>query len=274
MTLSKGSTWTRDRRVQFSSERIRPILFLDYVKSTPMQKLRSRTFIQFLSRRLIATGAMLSVAVLSASAVQGAGIAWHGNIQEAAQQAAAQHKPMLVMVKARWCGPCHKMLETTFLNPTVAAQGGYRLSVHPRAARRRRTGSRGKIALGIEAVMPTVLVISPERKVTGRFTGFQSAAQLDARLASLTPPPIRQFSTPQYRPQFRSWGNCLLSTWASEAMAWRSKGGWQGRLRRARIPSCGVTRSPPCRPDPMLSFRDRYDRTRWPTPRNLVHPTH
>jgi Thioredoxin-like domain len=34
---------------------------------------------------------------------------------------------------------------------------------------------------------PTVMVISPDQKVVGRIVGFQSAAQLDARLAAIQP---------------------------------------------------------------------------------------
>jgi thiol-disulfide isomerase/thioredoxin len=137
------------------------------------------------------------IAALSAGAAQAAGVAWHGNLQEAVQQAAAQHKPLLVMVKARWCGPCHKMLAQTFPNPAVAAR--INSSFIPLLIDADEQAALVK-SLGIEA-MPTVLVISPERKVTGRFTGFQSAAQLDAHLAALTPPPIRR-SLP---PQFHRW---------------------------------------------------------------------
>lgn len=164
-----------------------------------MPNVLSRTSIQFLSlRNFVGTTAVLLVAATSASAAPGSGIAWHGNLQEAAQQAAAQHKSLLVMVKARWCGPCHKMLAQTFSNPAVAVRINRSfipvlIDADEQAATVR--------ALKVEA-MPTVLVISPERKVTARLTGFQSAAQLDAQLAALTPVPIRRFPPPQ----FRHWG--------------------------------------------------------------------
>src|SRR5258708_37511050 len=151
-----------------------------------MSKPRSQKFIQLVSRPgHISTGAVLLVSAFSASAAQGAGIAWHGNLQEAAQQAAAQHKPLLVMVKARWCGPCHKMLQQTFPDPAVAARVNSQfIPVLIDADEQAATVQ----TLGVTA-MPTVLVMSPERKVTGRFTGFQSAAQLHANLAALTPAP-------------------------------------------------------------------------------------
>lgn len=168
---------------------------------------RSRKLVRFLPLRILTgTAAILLVAMLS-SAAQAVGIAWHGNLQEAAQLAAAQHKPMLVMVKARWCGPCHKMLEQTFSNPAVAARINSQfvpvlLDADDHAA--------AVQSFGVDA-MPTVLIISPERKVMGRFTGFQSAAQLGARLAAFTPASIRQFPPPQFRSQMRSYGNPSFS---------------------------------------------------------------
>jgi thiol-disulfide isomerase/thioredoxin len=135
---------------------------------------------------------------MSASAAQAAGIAWHGNLQAAAQQAATQRKPLLVMVKASWCGPCHKMLKQTFPDPALAARiNSHFIPVLLDADQQAATVQ----ALGVSA-MPTVIIMTPERKVAGRFTGFQSAAQLDARLAALSPAPIRQFAPPQ----IRRWG--------------------------------------------------------------------
>ena len=153
-----------------------------------------------LIRRIAPRGVFCAVAVLltaalSVNAAQAAGIAWHSNVQEAMRQSAAQNKPMLVLVKARWCGPCHQMLEQTFPNPAVAARVNNQfvpllIDADEQAAFVQ--------SLGVEA-MPTVLVISPQQKITGRFTGFQSAAQLDARLASLRPPAIRPVATQAIR---------------------------------------------------------------------------
>lgn len=164
-----------------------------------MPEKRSRGLIQFVtSLRFLSVTSILFSAALPARAAQAAGIAWHSNLQLAAQQAAVQHKSLLVMVKARWCGPCHKMLQQTFPNPAVAARiNSQFIPVLIDADEHAATVK----ALGIEA-MPTVVIISPDHKVTGRFTGFQSAAQLDARLAALAPAPIR----PGAPPQFRRWG--------------------------------------------------------------------
>ena len=155
-------------------------------------------------RGVFCAATVLLTAALSVNAAQAAGIAWHSNVQEATRQSAAQNKPLLVMVKARWCGPCHQMLEQTFPNPAVAARVNNQfvpllIDADEQAAFVQ--------SLGVEA-MPTVLVISPQQKITGRLTGFQSANQLDAHLASLTPPAVRQvapqairrWATPAVRP--------------------------------------------------------------------------
>ena len=221
-----------------------------------MSSARSRKFIffisppRFLSRILsgrgsIGIGVVLLVVAMSASAAQAAGVAWHGNLQEAAQQAAAQHKPLLVMVKARWCGPCHKMLEQTFPNPAVVAR--INSSFVPVLLDADEQSAVVQ-SLGIEA-MPTVLVISPERKVTGRLTGFQSAAQLDAQLAALTPAPIRQFTPPQ----IRRWGVPP----ATQSLAMRPAAAPRGGtsfLRRHAIASLPVRPNMPAR----LGFTERH----------------
>ncbi len=146
---------------------------------------------------LIAAAVLLTTAI-TVSAAEAAGIAWHGNLQAAAQQAAAQRKPLLVMVKASWCGPCHKMLKQTFPDPNLAARiNSQFIPVLLDADEQAATVQ----ALGVSA-MPTVIIMTPDQKVAGRFTGFQTAAQLDARLVALAPVPQRQFAPPQ----IRRWG--------------------------------------------------------------------
>jgi thiol-disulfide isomerase/thioredoxin len=144
-------------------------------------------------KRLVLTPVALLAGVIAATRADAAGIAWHQNFEEAARQSALQHKPMLVMVKARWCGPCHKMLKETFPDPGLAA----RISRHfiPVLIDSDEQGAVAR-SLGIEA-MPTVVVVTPARQIAGRFTGFQSAAQLDGQLAAYAPreaPPVTHFA--------------------------------------------------------------------------------
>lgn len=147
-------------------------------------------------RRLLGFAiALLAVAIVPAPA-SAAGIVWRTRFEEAAQEAAAHHKPMLVMVKARWCGPCHKMLNQTFPDAGLASRvAGHFVPVLIDADEHAALVK----SLGVEA-MPTVLVVSPERKIAGRFTGFQTAAQLDARLAAYVPREVQHVARFDFRP--------------------------------------------------------------------------
>jgi len=100
----------------------------------------------------------------------------------------------------------------TFPNPAVAARVNSQfvpvlLDAEAQAADVKR--------LGVDA-FPTVLVVSPEEKVVGRMTGFQSASQLNARLASYQPAPFRRSSfriaVPRPAPQLRAPRNHLRTT--------------------------------------------------------------
>jgi thiol-disulfide isomerase/thioredoxin len=147
-------------------------------------------------RRLFGMAVALFSITVAVNQADAAGIVWRTRFDEAAQEAAAQHKPMLVMVKARWCGPCHKMLKQTFPDAGLASRvAGHFVPVlidadeNPALVK----------SLGIEA-MPTVLVVSPERKIAGRFTGFQTAAQLHARLAAYAPREVQHVARFDFRP--------------------------------------------------------------------------
>lgn len=124
--------------------------------------------------------AVLLVTVLWANPVRAAEILWRDDVVEAAGESRVKNKPMLVMVSAAWCGYCHKMLRQTFPNPKVAARiNGQFVPVLIDADR----DSALVQKLKVEA-MPTVLIVGPDRKILGTISGFQTAAQLDAKLAS------------------------------------------------------------------------------------------
>ena len=148
-------------------------------------------------RGVLASLMVFSVLAAGLNAAPPAGIAWQKDVQTAVRESARQRKPMLVLVDARWCGACQRMLNQTFPNPAVAARiSDQFIPVRVDADEQPRLLQ----SLKVDA-MPTLLVISPERRILSRMTGFQSAAQLDARLAVFKPAkpvvPPRPFDPPK-----------------------------------------------------------------------------
>ena len=145
----------------------------------------------FCQQRFVGIVATLSIAMLLTNTSQGTEIAWHKEMPEAIRESAKQHKPMLIVVGAEWCGPCHKMQAETFRNPAVATR--IKAQFIPVLI------DADQQAAFVEKLnvtsMPTVLVVTSDQRVIGRIIGFQSAAQLDARLASF------QTTTPKSNPE-------------------------------------------------------------------------
>ncbi len=132
---------------------------------------------------LLAFLLVVSVLAVGLNAAPPAGIAWQKDVQTAVRESARQRKPMLVLVDARWCGACQRMLNQTFPTPAVAARiSSQFIPVRVDADEQPQLVQ----SLKVDA-MPTLLVISPERRIIARMTGFQSAAQLDGRLAAFKP---------------------------------------------------------------------------------------
>jgi thiol:disulfide interchange protein len=131
------------------------------------------------SKTSAATLAVVLAVPCFAGAAQAAPIAWQKDIRTALRAAAEEDKPLMVMVSAGWCGYCHKMLQQTFPDPALALRvNGQFVPVLIDADEQAELMQKLKVD-----AMPSILVISPERKIMGRFAGFQSAAQLAARLA-------------------------------------------------------------------------------------------
>lgn len=139
-------------------------------------------FVRFVSTLRGTLAVPLLLVSLSADAAQAAGINWHKDLASADREATSRNKPLLIMVDAPWCGYCRKMLAQTFPDPAVVTRINAQfipvlINANEQPALVR--------SLKVDA-MPTVLVVAAGRRIVARFTGFQTAAQLDARLASLT----------------------------------------------------------------------------------------
>ncbi|MBI3864755.1 MAG: thioredoxin fold domain-containing protein [Planctomycetia bacterium] len=133
--------------------------------------------------RLAAPAAALLALVSTGRSAWSSEISWRKDLVAASRESAANSKPLLLMVKARWCGPCHKMLQQSFPDPAVTARV-----------------NAGFIPLLVDAdeqssliqklninAFPTMLVLDSNQRVVERVTGFQTAAQLKARLAAYRP---------------------------------------------------------------------------------------
>jgi thiol-disulfide isomerase/thioredoxin len=146
---------------------------------------------QFVRRLFFKCGCVAAAGLLTIITISPADagpIAWHKDLQAAMRESARQQKPVLVSVGARWCGPCRRMHSETFPNAAFAAQVNSQfipvlLDADEQAAVVQK--------LGVDS-FPTVLVISPENKIVGRFTGFQTAPQLQSRLAAFRPRVVTQ----------------------------------------------------------------------------------
>lgn len=126
---------------------------------------------------------LFGAVLLSSQSVQAAEIGWRRDLQANYRQSALQNKPILVVVGASWCGYCRKLHEQTLHNPILVSHINDRFipvlidaDEQPELTQQ----------LQVES-MPTILVISPERRIVHRSTGFLSPGELHSRLAPFIP---------------------------------------------------------------------------------------
>jgi thioredoxin-like negative regulator of GroEL len=97
------------------------------------------------------------------------GVAWHSDLRAAHRIAVEQQRPLLIVVGAEWCGPCHRLDRETFLHEELSRYiNTYFVPVHLDYDRDREVIE----LLEIESV-PTSIVLSQRAELLGRFTGFR-----------------------------------------------------------------------------------------------------
>ncbi len=110
-------------------------------------------------------------------------VRWRHDLQQAVDEAARTGKPLLVQVTASWCGYCRKMYAETFTDDRVVEHvNGCFVPVSVDADR----NPDFLRAAGVEG-LPATLIVSPQRRILKRLTGFMPAARFDAQLARLCP---------------------------------------------------------------------------------------
>lgn len=113
-------------------------------------------------------------------------ISWDRDLERAWQSAQQQQRPLLLYVTSEHCHYCVLMKQQTWRNPAVASavnQGFVAAEVS--------TNFRDRVAEALQIrMLPTTLVISPERKVLARFDGYIRPDQLIKQLEELPVQPV------------------------------------------------------------------------------------
>lgn len=126
----------------------------------------------------------LALALLLASGAERAqaGIRWERNFEEAIKKAKAQRKPVMIDFWAEWCGWCHRLDQTTYVDPDVV-----RLAESFVTVKVDTEGGPKEMAVVLRydvSSLPTIAFVSPSGRQILRLNGFQGPGQFPQTLAT------------------------------------------------------------------------------------------
>jgi len=162
-----------------------------------------------------------SVFVLTLStALRAEEIKWQNNLKQAALQARAQEKSMLIQIGASWCGFCHKMDKETYKDQKVIKHiNSCFIPVRVDADENPEFVE----AIGV-AGLPTTVIISSELKIVKKISGYVAAREMHGHLEKIClvnheqPAPattrttsIKKMSVKEVVPEFAFKNVCLVS---------------------------------------------------------------